>query len=1081
MSDPTLSGEMVVRSKTLDVSVDWMYSAGVTYVIEANNPTLLPVSENVDISGDALDVYTLPSFDFANRLLQEVGMSSVRTEVLGRLQFKPAYDSSSSTTDFGDLYELRHQLLALAHENVEQAESEIETGFKSEYESLMENYRSVYSESSTNLFYLWGAAKIIDDTSLSNSARIVKGGDLPTYLDGLGEYAGSESGITAFETVFISQDESAGNDVLGMLDISDYYASKFTETKLVGQLWSDLKSVILYFTPDFLDSGTQPYSSKYGDTAWEDAASEAAGMLPKSYEFESFASNTTYTSIRDLGTDKVGGALSQTHYDSLFWSMGLTGNRGGYPWIRYLALSLSRELACSAMADTISSDFGTSDHTVLDFSIGKFGESEDGASTIFDLGSQPGGSIGDYLHATGSLSDGTAINILPFETRKLKYDGTSYYGSHEMVSQIVQDEGVFDTSAYAGWVTDYTDRAKNTCEYIANMLGLAQYSTDCGIPDHRGGLTLNSSNIFYFKEDSLMPISPARVFKLAFEVAKKISERLENDVVMAALPFIARMNSDTQYLTAKAINMIAWNSTIPSSATGADGNEYTVKAREAYEAASDLYQAIKTQIEDNAHREDQDHYQWILADDDPYFSDEATGGDGWMDELFIHEDKQVRGGQFAVFTTSRERYGPFSSMDLFDSLADVGYFDAFQQLFTNAWQAHVNQGGASASSVEAVFDASSLASSGQAYSVQYSATAGTGWIFDRIGSEDGDTAPDPTQEEAGELSIEQTVDYANVTSLFNYSFSGARTKFRKVSIEYLSAMWWELIAAIVRQNSDFTFGIELTPENSIYIYSSHHDVDDNWEMEYHEKGVSDYSGMLSDLGGFGSTSGGGDDDGNCFVAGTQITMGDGSKKNIEDITVGSVVLTYNLSTSEFQPSRVISTFTPVHSDIVEFTFSNGSVTRHTYDHPYYVVGKGWSSYTPDLTVSRYSRANPDLVSVSAVAVGDVFITEHGSSTELVEVTAVESAPITTYNINVDTNSNYFADGILVHNKSTGGGTGGGFLGWQNLPKTYEDLDDLMDDPAYYEDEEGNNDNDNGGDGSTGGSDLSGGRGTPPYH
>ena len=35
---------------------------------------------------------------------------------------------------------------------------------------------------------------------------------------------------------------------------------------------------------------------------------------------------------------------------------------------------------------------------------------------------------------------------------------------------------------------------------------------------------------------------------------------------------------------------------------------------------------------------------------------------------------------------------------------------------------------------------------------------------------------------------------------------------------------------------------------------------------------------------------------------------------------------------------------------------------------------------------------------------------------LTEINIIDSGPIVTYNITVDINSNYFADGVLVHNK-----------------------------------------------------------------
>tara|TARA_Y100001973_G_scaffold88760_1_gene134323 strand:+ start:777 stop:8576 length:7800 start_codon:yes stop_codon:yes gene_type:complete len=160
----------------------------------------------------------------------------------------------------------------------------------------------------------------------------------------------------------------------------------------------------------------------------------------------------------------------------------------------------------------------------------------------------------------------------------------------------------------------------------------------------------------------------------------------------------------------------------------------------------------------------------------------------------------------------------------------------------------------------------------------------------------------------------------------------------------------------------------------------------------------------------------------CFVAGTKVTIVSELghlEKNIEEIVEGDVVLSYNLARNAFEPSRVIATMSPLHSDIVEFIFDNGTSTKHTYDHPYYVIDKGWASYSPELTVLRYSHNARDLLDTKSMEIGDQVLLSNGEHSRLVDIKVVESEPVTTYNIHVDTNSNYFADGVLVHNKVIG--------------------------------------------------------------
>ena len=147
----------------------------------------------------------------------------------------------------------------------------------------------------------------------------------------------------------------------------------------------------------------------------------------------------------------------------------------------------------------------------------------------------------------------------------------------------------------------------------------------------------------------------------------------------------------------------------------------------------------------------------------------------------------------------------------------------------------------------------------------------------------------------------------------------------------------------------------------------------------------------------------------CFVAGTQIATPDGYR-NIEDIQVGDLVRTYNFTTQVFEYKPVVKTMSPLHNDIVEFQFSNGKTSRHTYDHPYFVVGKGWASFRPDWTYERYH------IGTVEIQEGDTCIGDKGEQVTLTEIKVVDIGTVRTYNFFVKDNHNYFADGILVHNK-----------------------------------------------------------------
>ena len=82
----------------------------------------------------------------------------------------------------------------------------------------------------------------------------------------------------------------------------------------------------------------------------------------------------------------------------------------------------------------------------------------------------------------------------------------------------------------------------------------------------------------------------------------------------------------------------------------------------------------------------------------------------------------------------------------------------------------------------------------------------------------------------------------------------------------------------------------------------------------------------------------------CFIAiGTQVLMSDSSYKNIEDIKLGDIVKSWNEDTNELNDSKVINLHQPIHDDMIIVDWGDG-FNKNTFDRPYYVKGKGWSSY-----------------------------------------------------------------------------------------------------------------------------------------
>jgi 7-carboxy-7-deazaguanine synthase len=77
----------------------------------------------------------------------------------------------------------------------------------------------------------------------------------------------------------------------------------------------------------------------------------------------------------------------------------------------------------------------------------------------------------------------------------------------------------------------------------------------------------------------------------------------------------------------------------------------------------------------------------------------------------------------------------------------------------------------------------------------------------------------------------------------------------------------------------------------------------------------------------------------CFVSGTSITMGDGSSKPIEQITVGDEVITWD--NGEWIKKKVTETFVSETNELIKLEFSPSNTVWTTLDHPFYVKNKGW--------------------------------------------------------------------------------------------------------------------------------------------
>jgi hypothetical protein len=153
--------------------------------------------------------------------------------------------------------------------------------------------------------------------------------------------------------------------------------------------------------------------------------------------------------------------------------------------------------------------------------------------------------------------------------------------------------------------------------------------------------------------------------------------------------------------------------------------------------------------------------------------------------------------------------------------------------------------------------------------------------------------------------------------------------------------------------------------------------------------------------------------GSCFIAGTKVTMSDGTQKNIEEIVEGDEVLSFNEETSTTEAKKVVGLKQPIHNDLVKYHFADQTYVVSTHDHPFYVGDLELASFRPDLTNERYSIDKE----VRKIKVGDlVNLPTNGSKTAIREIELLPEEDVQTYIITVEDNHNFYANNILVHNK-----------------------------------------------------------------
>lgn len=130
----------------------------------------------------------------------------------------------------------------------------------------------------------------------------------------------------------------------------------------------------------------------------------------------------------------------------------------------------------------------------------------------------------------------------------------------------------------------------------------------------------------------------------------------------------------------------------------------------------------------------------------------------------------------------------------------------------------------------------------------------------------------------------------------------------------------------------------------------------------------------------------------CFTGETKILLADGNYREIKDLRVGDEVKSYDVDKSIFVNAKVEKIF--VHESVGTLSIND---IQTTPSHPFLVNGT-WKK-------------------AGEISIGDVLMGEDGQAVTVEKVSAT-IRDVTVYNIETDHEThNYFAGGVLVHNKS----------------------------------------------------------------
>lgn len=135
----------------------------------------------------------------------------------------------------------------------------------------------------------------------------------------------------------------------------------------------------------------------------------------------------------------------------------------------------------------------------------------------------------------------------------------------------------------------------------------------------------------------------------------------------------------------------------------------------------------------------------------------------------------------------------------------------------------------------------------------------------------------------------------------------------------------------------------------------------------------------------------------CFEAETKIKLifGELSIIDIVENKLKCSCLTYNKQKNITEFKRILNHFTSTCNDLIEIVYGDNKILICTFNHPIFIIGKGY-------------------INAENISKGDLLFGFNKKQIEVRNVSKI-SKKTTVYNLEVEGNNNYFAEGVLVHN------------------------------------------------------------------